>query len=108
VIIDAPAPQTLSFEQLVLELRCATGSRAPIPHLRPIAMAAAALAVGRLLGDVVLTADEVEGLTAGLLVCHHPPLGRPHSPTGCTTTQPRSDTPTPTELQRHFNPVPAA
>jgi hypothetical protein len=39
-------------------------------------MSAAARALGLLVRDVVLTADEISGLTAGLLVSHDPPLGR--------------------------------
>jgi NADH dehydrogenase len=39
-------------------------------------MALAARALGLLTRDVVLTSDEIEGLMAGLLVSHDPPLGR--------------------------------
>ena len=39
-------------------------------------MAAAARAFGMVVGDVVLTPDEITGLTGGLLVSHHPPTGR--------------------------------
>jgi NADH dehydrogenase len=74
-ILDAAGPQTLSFEQLVNAIRRATGSRAPIVHLPPIAMAAAARALGLLVSDVVLTGDEIKGLTDGLLVSHDAPLG---------------------------------
>jgi hypothetical protein len=38
-------------------------------------MAAVARALGLLVRDVVLTPDEIKGLTAGLLVSHHPPSG---------------------------------
>ncbi|HJS94690.1 MAG TPA: NAD-dependent epimerase/dehydratase family protein [Solirubrobacteraceae bacterium] len=76
MIIDAAGPETISFAQLVHAMRRATGSRAPIVHVPPIVMTAAARALGLVLGDVVLTGDEVKGLTAGLLVSHDPPLGR--------------------------------
>jgi NADH dehydrogenase len=76
MIIDAAGPETISFAQLVQAVRRATRSRALIVHVPPIAMTAAARALGLLLGDVVLTADEIKGLTAGLLVSHRPPLGR--------------------------------
>jgi hypothetical protein len=39
-------------------------------------MVAAAAALGRLVGDVVLTAEEIHGLMAGLLISDQPPLGR--------------------------------
>lgn len=76
LIVDAAGPETLSFAQLVQSVRRATGSRAPILHLPPMAIASAARALGLLVGDVVLTAHEIKGLTAGLLVSHHPPLGQ--------------------------------
>lgn len=107
LIVDAAGPQTLSFAELVQAVRRATGSRAPILHLPPIAIAAAARALGVVVGDVVLTADEIKGLTAGLLVSHHPPLGRisftdwldDHaSSVGQTYAN---------ELRRHFPPVAA-
>ena len=108
LIVDAAGPETLSFAELVHAVRRATGSRAPILPVPPIAMAAAARALGLLVGDVVLTADEIKGLTAGLLVSHDPPLGRiaftdwlkDHSTSlGQTYAN---------ELQRHFTPAGAS
>lgn len=107
VIIDAAGPDRLSFDQLVHEVRRATGSRAPIMHVPPIAMAAAARVLGLLLGDVVLTTDEIKGLTAGLLVSHHSPLGH------IAFTDWLNDHATSlgqnyaNELHRHFDPLPA-
>ena len=45
--------------------------------LAPTACAVGALshALGVVVRDVVLTADEIRGLTAGLLASHHPALG---------------------------------
>lgn len=76
VILDAAGPETMSFDELVRTIRSAVGTRAPIVHLPALAMTAVARALGLLVGDVVLTADEISGLTAGLLVSHEPPLGR--------------------------------
>lgn len=76
VIVDAAGPETMSFEELVGMIRQAVGSRAPVLHLPPPAMSAVARALGLVVGDVVLTPQEISGLTAGLLVSHQPPLGR--------------------------------
>lgn len=76
VVVDAAGPETMSFEALVQAIRRATGSRVPIVHLPPVAMAAVARALGFLVHDVVLTSDEIKGLTSGLLISHRPPLGR--------------------------------
>jgi uncharacterized protein YbjT (DUF2867 family) len=75
VIMDAAGPDTMSFEQLVRAIRDAVGRRTPILHAPPAAMAALARGLGLIVRDVVLTADEIRGLTAGLLVSHRPALG---------------------------------
>ena len=75
VIMDAAGPDTMSFEELVRAIRDAVGRRTPILHAPPAALAAVARALGLVVRDVVLTADEIRGLTSGLLVSHQPPLG---------------------------------
>jgi NADH dehydrogenase len=75
-IVDAAGPQTMSFAELVRAVRGAVAARAPIVHLPRAVMSAAAWALGLLVGDVVLTSDEIAGLTAGLLVSHERPRGR--------------------------------
>lgn len=65
-----------SAHPLVALIRTAVNTRPPIITLPPRLMTAAARAVGLLVRDVVLTADEIAGLMAGLLVSHDPPLGR--------------------------------
>jgi hypothetical protein len=105
--VDAAGPETLSFAELVHAVRRAIGSRAPILTLPPIAVAAAAHALGVVVGDVVLTVDEIKCLTAGLLVSHQPPLGRIGF-TDCLNDH--ADTIGQTyanELRRHFIPVAA-
>jgi NADH dehydrogenase len=76
IVIDAAGPETMPFRDLVALVRAAVNPNAPILHIPPQLMAAAARALGLLVGDVVLTGDEIRGLMAGLLVSHQPPLGR--------------------------------
>jgi uncharacterized protein YbjT (DUF2867 family) len=104
VILDAAGPETMTFEELVQAIRRATGSRAPIVHIPPIAMAAAARALGLLVRDVVLTADEVKGLTAGLLVSHHRPRGRIAFSKWLTEHAPSLGRSYANELRRHYSP----
>ena len=75
-IVDAAGPEAMAFDELVCLIREAVGSRAPIVHVPAVMMAAASRGLGLLLGDVVLTTDEIKGLMAGLLVSHAPALGR--------------------------------
>jgi NADH dehydrogenase len=102
VILDAAGPETMTFEQLVQAIRRATGARAPIAHVPPIAMVAAAGALGLLVRDVVLTADEIKGLTAGLLVSHLPPRGRIAFSKWLTEHAPLLGRSYANELQRHY------
>jgi NADH dehydrogenase len=75
LIIDAAGPERMPFGELIDTVRRVLGARAPVLHVPPAVMAAASCALGLVLGDVVLTPDEITGLTAGLLVSHQPPLG---------------------------------
>jgi len=104
VILDAAGPERMTFDELVRAIRRVTGSRAPIVHIPPIAMAAAARALGLLVRDVVLTADEVKGLTAGLLVSHHPPRGRIAFSKWLTEHAPSLGRSYANELRRHYSP----
>jgi uncharacterized protein YbjT (DUF2867 family) len=75
-VIDAAGPETMAFAELVARVRSAVGAHAPIVHTPAPVMAATARALGVLVRDVVLTADEIRGLMAGLLVSRELPLGR--------------------------------
>jgi uncharacterized protein YbjT (DUF2867 family) len=75
-ITDAAGPDTMTYEQLVRAVRDALGRRTPILHAPPAAVAALSRALGIFVRDVVLTDDEIRGLTAGLLVSHQTALGR--------------------------------
>jgi NADH dehydrogenase len=75
VVVDAAGPETLAYRELVDRVRAAVGSRSvvvPMPHF---VVLAAARALGLLVGDVVLTRDEIRELTSSLLTSHEPPRG---------------------------------
>jgi NADH dehydrogenase len=75
VVIDAVGPETYSYEALVrLIARHIGGGRSPrIIHLPPWAGLLASKVLGRLIGDVIVTRDEIRGLMANLLVSANPP-----------------------------------
>jgi uncharacterized protein YbjT (DUF2867 family) len=75
-VVDAAGPDAMTFDELVRAVRAAIGRSTPILHAPPVAMTALAHALGLVVRDVVLTADEIQGLTAGLLVSHQPALGQ--------------------------------
>lgn len=76
LVIDAAGPETMPFRDLVALVRAAVKTNSPILRIPPPLMLAAARALGRVVGDVVLTGDEIRGLMAGLLVSHEPPRGQ--------------------------------
>ena len=74
--IDAIGPETFSFRELARTLGRIIGRPRPVVSLPPSVVAAASWALGRALGDVLLTPDEIAGLMAGLLETASPPAGR--------------------------------
>src|SRR5688500_11820645 len=75
VVLDAAGPETLSYKELVRLVAAAVGSRARIVHASPRVVLALARLVGLARRDVLLTAEELAGLQASLLVSDRPPLG---------------------------------
>lgn len=100
-IVDAAGPETMAFDELVCLVRDAVGSRAPIVHVPAVLMAAASRGLGLLVGDVVLTTDEIKGLMGGLLVSHAPALGRISFKDWLTSSELLGAVYA-NELQRHF------
>jgi uncharacterized protein YbjT (DUF2867 family) len=75
VTLDAVGPETFSYADLVRRVARAVGRPArllPVP--RAVLLGTARL-LGRVVGDVPLTRDEVAGLTANLLVTDGPATG---------------------------------
>ncbi len=107
-IIDAAGPETMSFEELVRAIRSATGSNAPIIRVPAAVMSVASRALGVLVRDVVLTTDEIEGLKAGLLVSHSPPLGRIAFSDWLSEAGDSLGAEYANELDRHFTSLPEA
>jgi NADH dehydrogenase len=70
---DAVGPETYTFEALLRLLRGRVRSRCRLVHLPPGLALAAARSLGRVVGDVVITGDEIAGLMANLLVSDDPP-----------------------------------
>jgi uncharacterized protein YbjT (DUF2867 family) len=73
---DAAGPEVYAFTELVEAIRTATGSGARLVHVpEPLALVAAT-ALGHVVGDTLLTREELEALTSGLLVSRELPRGR--------------------------------
>lgn len=75
VVLDAVGPEVYSYEDLVRLLARAVDQPARLVHLPPWAVLAASRLLGPLVGDVVLTREEIAGLMADLLVSDGAPTG---------------------------------
>lgn len=68
VILDAVGLETFTFDELVRMIASQINSRTKIVHVRPGVVLFLAKLIGSVVRDVVITRDEIDGLTANLLV----------------------------------------
>jgi NADH dehydrogenase len=101
-VLDVVGPEVLGFEDLVRLVRRAVGSRALIvPVPRSVLLAAARL-VGSAVRDVVLTRDEIEGLTGNLLVSREAPTAMTRFSEWLARSSDRLGVEWASELRRHY------
>jgi len=75
VTMDAVGPESVTFRQLVVEIRAAVGSHSAIVPVPGAAIPALARVLGVVLRDTLLTADEYRSMTAGLADTAGPAAG---------------------------------
>jgi len=75
-VIDAVGPETFTFLELVRKVRDAVGARARIMRVPPWMILLTSKLLQPLVKDVLITRDEIDGLSAGLLVSGDPPTGK--------------------------------
>jgi NADH dehydrogenase len=75
LVIDAIGPETFTYRDLIEQIARIIGRPRPIISLPPSVGYAAGWLMGRLLGDVVITRQEIEGLMSDLLYTDSPPAG---------------------------------
>ncbi len=73
LVIDAVGPEIYSYDALLQLIRSVVGSHTRIIHLPAPAVVLASKLLSHLVHDVVLTKEEVAGLTADLLVSQEAP-----------------------------------
>ena len=74
-VVDAIGPDTFTYRGLVEEIGRIIGKPRPIVSLPPTVGYMGAVALGAIVGDVVITRQEIKGLMAGLLCVNSPPTG---------------------------------
>ena len=76
VVVDSAGPEIFTFDELVDLLRRAMHLGTLVVHLPPVLAMAGATVAGRLVGDMLLTRDELDDLMRDILVSHEPPRGK--------------------------------
>jgi NADH dehydrogenase len=74
-IINAIGPETFTYRELVHAIGAIIGKRRPVISVPPAIGYMAGAVMGRLLKDVMITREEIEGLMADLLHVDAPPAG---------------------------------
>ncbi len=74
-VIDAIGPESFSYRDLVREIGRIIGKSRPIISMPPTIGYWAGVVLGALVGDVVITREEIRGLMADLLWVDSPPAG---------------------------------
>ncbi|MBI3583544.1 MAG: NAD(P)H-binding protein [Nitrospinae bacterium] len=75
-IIDTIGPETFTYRELVEEIGKIIGKRRPIISIPPALGYIAGWLFGKVVRDIIITRDEIEGLMAGLLCTNSPPVGQ--------------------------------
>jgi len=75
LIIDAIGPETFTYRELVSTIGKLIGKPRPVVSMPPSLGYAAGWLIGRMVGDVLITRDEVDGLMQNLLYTSSPPAG---------------------------------
>jgi uncharacterized protein YbjT (DUF2867 family) len=75
-VIDATGPETFTFNGLLSTLKSTLKSRTILLHVPPGVSFFLSNIMGKFLGDVILTRNEVVGLMEGRLVTGSPPAGK--------------------------------
>jgi uncharacterized protein YbjT (DUF2867 family) len=73
--VDAAGPDTVSYAELVESISVAVGRRPKFVYMSPRMTLLAGRVVGRVVNDVLLNEQELEGLMQELLVSHERPRG---------------------------------
>ena len=81
-VVDAIGPETFTFRGLVEEIGRIIGKPRPILPVPPAFGHFVASIIGRVVNDVFLTREEIDGLMADLLFTSSQPTGETSSPTG--------------------------
>ena len=76
IVINAIGPETFTYKGLIKTIGDIIGKKRPIISVPPAVGYTAGILIGKLVGDVMITRDEITGLMNGLLYVDSPPVGK--------------------------------
>ncbi len=76
VTIDAIGPDTINFRQLLETIKNTLGISKPIVSVNPAVGYLVLNLLGKIMGDVIITREEIKGLMDDLLFVDSPPIGK--------------------------------
>ncbi len=76
IVINALGPETFTYKGLIKTIGDIIGKKRPIISVPPAVGYMAGILIGKLVGDVMITRDEITGLMNGLLYVDSPPVGK--------------------------------
>jgi uncharacterized protein YbjT (DUF2867 family) len=76
VIINAIGPETFTYKELIRTIAAVIGKKRLIIQVPPSVGYITGKLIGKLVGDVTITREEIEGLMGELLYVDAPPLGK--------------------------------
>lgn len=74
-VINAIGPETFTYRELLATIGTIIGKRSPIVSIPPWLGYLCSVVIGRIVGDVIITREEIEGLMADLLYVDDKPAG---------------------------------
>ena len=102
ILWDAVGPDVFTFEEMVRLISQALGRSPSLLHVPPRVALAAAQFLSFFVGDMLLTPEEVDGLTAGLLVSNEPPRCKTHLSDWLEENKEKVGKNYASELKRHY------
>jgi NADH dehydrogenase len=102
VVLDAVGPEIFAFEDLVQQIASAVGAKPKFIHVSPRAALQMLRLVGPIVGDVVLTREEIKGLMADLLVSKQSATGQTRFSAWLAQNAAGLGSKYTSELQKHF------
>ena len=77
-IIDAVGPETFTYRELIRTIGSVIGKNRPVISVSPDLGYLAGWLIGKMMGDVLITRDEITGLMQDYLYTNSPPVGTTH------------------------------